>query len=330
MTFGAACLVGILAATPSRAAEDDEALGPDPVAAELFRQGRTLVSEGDYAAGCRKLELSMKRYAAPSTLMNIANCKEHDGLVATAWALYERAIVLNRETDGVQRRQELEQVAREAIAALEPRLPRLHIEVTPQVEKLVVTEGGRVLPIHTAVPLDPGRYEIVAEAPKHQRLVRSVELREGETTVVRLKLVPEPAPTPAPEPRASPRDDDEQASRGVPLWAWLSGGAGLAMTAVAIGFAVDARATVRALTDRCGEDRICDEDPSFDPTPDNQRKDRDLGLALGFGIAGLGALTAATVGIVMATLPDEPPQAHLFPSPMVFRGGGGLGLAGSF
>jgi hypothetical protein len=277
-----------------------QAEGPGPAATELFRQGRELIKQGDWTAGCNKLALSMKRYPAPSTLMNIARCRVHEGRVASAWALYQRSLVLNRETPGEERRKELEAVGQTAIDELQPRLPRILVVVEPPREDVRVSEGGRALPVGTAVPLDPGSYLIEATAPGFAPSSERVSLSEGATTSVTLKLralAPTPVSAPPP-PTPAPQPDRIDTDEEPPVWLWLVGAAGIAMTGVAIGFAVDSRNATDDLASRCGADLVCDEDLAFDPSDLNGRKNRGLGLSIGFGIGGATALTASIVGLL--------------------------------
>ncbi len=324
------------------AAAQDERLGPEPAAAELFRQGRELIKSGDWGEGCEKLELSMKRYPAPSTLMNIARCREHDGRIATAWALYRRALVLNLETHGVQRKRELDEVAQNAIDALDLRLPRILVTVVPKVKGVHATEGGRALPLDTTVPLDPGAYEVLVRAAGYEEIRRRVRLVEGVTTTVTVRMeavspggamahdgndarppapVSQPGPTGAP---FAPPDDNAVNPSPTPLWAWFAGGSGIAFAALSVGFAVDAQLTARALEERCGADLVCDEDLSYDPVADNARKNRGIALGVGFGIGALGALSAATVGILWKSS-----GANVAAAPLVLPGGIGLVVRGT-
>ena len=93
-----AALTIVLASAAPAAAEDDP--GPDAAASALFHAGRDLIKKGQWKEGCHKLAASMKRFPAPSTLLNLALCREHEGRVATAWAMAQRARVLNRDTVG--------------------------------------------------------------------------------------------------------------------------------------------------------------------------------------------------------------------------------------
>jgi hypothetical protein len=320
--------VALAAATVgSRASAEPPAFGPDPVASALFRQGRELIKDGRWEEGCAKMALSMERFPAASTMLNLARCEEHEGRIATAWALYQRALVLNQETPGDQRRRELETIANDGIEALEPRLPRLEVRVTapggaPLEEAgLRIEEAGRALPHGVAVPLDPGTHDLSITAEGYRRERRRAELRLGERTVVAVELLLDSSAsslTTAPSPERPERHDDphrEDAAPsavddGPPAWAWVSGGLGIACGVASAAFAIDAVSVASELSDRCGDDLVCDEDPSFDPSDDNGRKNRSTALAVGFGAAGAVALTAAVLGIALGSSPGAVSGPH--------------------
>lgn len=328
----AAPIAGLVALLVAPGARAD---GPDAVASELFRQGRALIKLGKWDEGCPKLEASMKRFPAASTQLNLALCAEQEGKVATAWAMARRARVLNRETVGRSRREKLDDVAADIVARLDARLPRLRVNVVPEVEGTKVTGDGGELPLGVAVPLDPGPHALTISAPGRESVARSVTLKEGETLALEVSLPettsvappPEPAPEPdppAPVPLPQPVAPTPAPEGGTPLWAWITGGGGLVFAGLSVGFAVDAAAIAADLEERCGDDLICDEDLSFDPEPDNRRKNVRTGLAIGFGAGGVIALTAAVVGLVVGA--DEPSPLTSWVSPS----GGGLGYRGAF
>lgn len=315
-------IAGVVALLVSSARAEEPDLGPDATASALFEEGRSLVEAGEWEAGCAKLELSMERYAAASTLLNLARCSEHFGQVATAWARYKRGLVLSRETPGEARREALARVATEGIEAMEPRLPRLSVTVDTESKAgappgLRIEEGGKPLAVGSAVVLDPGGRTVVVSAPGYRPVERTVDLREGETTEIAIVLEaePEPPPTPA-KPDASadgkaapPAAPPPTAAGGTPWWAWASGGLGLALGGVSAAFAIDAASVASSLEERCGGDLVCDEDPSFDPEPDNDRKNRDIYLAIGFGAGAAVAIGVAIVGFVVGSSDTSPPSA---------------------
>jgi hypothetical protein len=261
----------------------------------------------------------MARYAATSTALNLAKCYEHDGKVATAWAMYKRALVLNRETQGKDRQKAFETLAQKGVDDLERRLPKLRVTVVDPPQAMSVEEGGRALPVDVPVPLDPGPHDVVISAPNRVTVRRNVTLREGESTTVDVALLPAAEPprpvgpaTQAPAPPRPSHDAAATSSAGgaaIPLWAWVLGGTGLALAGVSVAFSFDAKSASDDLRRRCGSDLVCNENPDYDPTDENARKNRDIGLAIGFGAAGVVALTAGILGIVTSRSAGRPPRS---------------------
>src|SRR5450755_3617279 len=65
----------------------------DPAAAEaLFRDGRAAAQRGDWETACPKLRESQRLDPAAGTLLNLADCEEHRGKVATAWQLFRQVV----------------------------------------------------------------------------------------------------------------------------------------------------------------------------------------------------------------------------------------------
>jgi PEGA domain len=291
MRGGAAAIASWLLGAPAALAQP--AKGDQAAAEALFRQGRDLVAAGDHAAGCPKFDASFAMHPSASTLLNIAKCKERDGKLASAWTDYKQALTLNRETKGQKRQKELEEIATKGISALEPRLPKLRVVVTAPPAGLEVLRDGVVLQsaaLGEALPADPGKHEVRFSAPGHRAETRSVTLEEGKTTTVEVSLQADAAPAPAKEPEG-----------GVPLWVWITGGAGLVLTGVGVAFLVDDLSAIDALDENCRANdfgRYCA--AGYDYESDNARQDRSFGLFVGLGGAGVIAIGAAVVGLVTA------------------------------
>ncbi|WP_437503821.1 PEGA domain-containing protein [Sorangium sp. So ce1099] len=308
----------------------------DPVAAEaLFKAARALVGKGDYAAGCPKFEASLELNPSASTMINIARCHEREGKVATAWHDYNRAIVLNRETAGEQRRRGLEEIAQKGIADLDARVPKLSVMVKSAPAGVEVQRDGTPVPaaaLGEPLPVDPGPHEIRASAPGHEAETRSVTLREGESVTVELTLRPAAGPPAATGPTAAtgPEKASEAPGGGIPTWAWVSGAAGIALVGASVGFLIDDLSAIGALRDNCREvtgGTYCK--PGYDFAADNARKNRDFGLFVGLGGAGLVALGAAAYGIAGSggEKASAPAAAAL---PWVAPSGAGASIYGSF
>jgi len=177
----------------------------------LFREGRTLVKQGQFAAGCAKLEASQKLDPAPGTLLALADCFEKDGRLASAWSTWNDAAALSRQRNDKRRIETAEKRARE----LEPKLPKLEIDVPPEsaVEGLAVKRNDT--PVDAAifgstVPVDPGEHAISATAPGREPWSTTVTVKpEPGVTNVRIpELVKLPEPkveTPPPPPVEKPK-----------------------------------------------------------------------------------------------------------------------------
>ncbi|HEY8944288.1 MAG TPA: hypothetical protein VIM73_08495, partial [Polyangiaceae bacterium] len=179
----------------------------DKASAEiLFNEGRAAAQQGNYELACEKLAESQRMDPAVGTLLNLGDCQEKLGRTASAWATWLEAAAMARAAGQADR----DAHARQRAEALVPRLVTLTVEVPPEhrVPGLTVTRNAIVLGAAlwgTAAPVDPGEYEVSANAPGHQPWSTTVSVREG--TPARLlvpRLTPEPATAVAPPPSATP------------------------------------------------------------------------------------------------------------------------------
>ncbi|HWO17144.1 MAG TPA: tetratricopeptide repeat protein [Kofleriaceae bacterium] len=135
----------------------------------LFREGRALMTAGKIAEACAAFEQSQKLDPAPTTLINLAGCREKLGQLASAWGLFLEAERQTRSaSDDVA--QQLNKVARERAAKLEPRVPKLTISVPDQskIDGLEIVRDKESIPAvmwNRALPVDGGTYTITARAP---------------------------------------------------------------------------------------------------------------------------------------------------------------------
>src|SRR5688572_16853311 len=139
LRVAAAAILGALA-LPARA----EPTLRDPVLAEAeFQHGWALLEKGDWPAACARFEASMALEPAVSTALRIAACREREGKLATAWYEYQKALKLNDELpQSEERRAELAGYARAALAALEPKVPRLRVVLRAPPEGASVHKNG--------------------------------------------------------------------------------------------------------------------------------------------------------------------------------------------
>ena len=284
------------------------AAAADPVAEQLFQDAIALIEAEDYASACPKLELSHEREARSGTLLNLAFCHEKLGRTATAWVEYKDAATLARSEE----RAEHEEKALALAAELEPKLSRLRIDVS---DDAVVEVDGKPAITGAPFPLDPGEHRVTARAAGKKDWSTRVTIGPDgglqSVTVPALDaLRPARATKPPKKPRRRAPVERDTEEGGIPVWAWVSGGVGLVLSGIAVGFAIDQRAAAKELDDKCGEERQ-DCPPEYDFAADYDRERRDFGLFIGLGVAGLAALGVGVGGIVMGASENTSAAFHL-------------------
>jgi hypothetical protein len=169
----------------------------DPIAAEaLFERGKLLMDQGRTPEACSAFAESQRLDPAGGTLLRLALCHEAEGKLASAWLEFGEVVRVSKEGSGdAAKLQERVRLAREHLAAVEPRVPKLAIRVGPaaRVDGLRVTANGLPRSEATwgvALPVDPGDVAVVASAPGRQESRVTVHVGEGEQTNVDLLPLP--------------------------------------------------------------------------------------------------------------------------------------------
>jgi hypothetical protein len=155
----------------------------DAASAEvLFRDGREAMKRGDFATACPKLAESQRLDPAPGTLLNLSECEEKSGKLASAW---QHA----RETlDQLPAGDDRVPIARKRTADLEKRVPRLTIRLADDAASGVTVmrddvELGRAS-LGTKLPVDPGEHVVVVRAPGRKDARFKVSIAEGEAKTI--------------------------------------------------------------------------------------------------------------------------------------------------
>ena len=298
---------------------------PDPLATSLFQDAVALLEKGEWKEACAKFEASMARFPAPSTLLNIARCHEHEGKLSLAWSAYQRALVINRETQPPERKKELDDVATGGLAAIEPRVPHLKIVLAGAAPAgLHVTHNGKEVPVavlNTVIPVDPGEQTVVADAPGFEPFKQTVTVAERGIEAIALLI------------KKKEIVIEKPTSSGIPMWSWISAGAGVALLAGAAGFRIDQAFVEGRQAGYCHGhvDTSCPPKSVYDPTEDNERKNRDNGLFVGLGLLGVAGLGAAVIGFVRGQPAKAPANAAtVVVMPGVGPSGVSLGVGGRF
>jgi hypothetical protein len=145
----------------------------------LFREGKRLMKQGQIAEACDKLDASDRLEPTVGTELNLADCREQNGQLATAWAIFVKAAATAKRSDTDGRR---EAEARRRAAVLEPQLVYLTIVVPAdrRVDGLVIKRNATVIDRalwDQRVPVDPDDYKITARAPGYTPWTTSIAVK---------------------------------------------------------------------------------------------------------------------------------------------------------
>jgi hypothetical protein len=158
---------------------------PTPVGAQpaattaaeaLFEQGRALMKAGDLARACEKFAASHQAEPSVGALLNLGDCREKNGQLATAWTRFRQAAAMaSKAGEGKRERYALGRARK-----LAPRLSYLLVRVgeDARVPGLTLTRDGE--PVGEAlwgqaVPVDAGAHVIRAQAPG--RVARDIDVQ---------------------------------------------------------------------------------------------------------------------------------------------------------
>ena len=154
----------------------------------LFRSGKAALESGDLATACARFTESQRLDPAPGTLLNLAECEQRSGKVATALAHAREARAELAPADFRVA------FADAKITELARRAPRLTLKLGgPDVGAKVLRDGANVpaTSFGKAIPIDPGRHLLVVRALGHADARVEVALKEKDDRTV--ELTPGPA-----------------------------------------------------------------------------------------------------------------------------------------
>lgn len=134
-----------------------------------------------YAEACPKFVASQKLSPALGTLLNLADCYEKNGQVASAWARFHEAIALAQRLGRADR----EKTARDRADKLEPRLLKVTINArSPSVEVKIDGTPLDAAALGTPIPVDPGKHSVEATAKGKKPFATSIDVSDRSRALV--------------------------------------------------------------------------------------------------------------------------------------------------
>ena len=292
--------------------------GDKAAAQAAFDQGKALEKSGKWADACPMFEKSQANDPELGTEFNLADCDEHVGKLASAWAAYTE--LAQRDTNPGRKAESAKRAA-----AIQPRLIKLLISVRSPVAGLKVTRNGEDVSQSVGIesPVDPGEYEIGASADGYKPWSVKVSAKqEGGTvqvTVPELEKLPENAkPAGDHDMKPLPTGPGEgvggsvQVSHGhKPLGLYVAAGGG-GVAAVGLVFGALAMSKWSTVKNECGGDpNNCTGANFAQAQKDKSSASTDGNIST--VLVGVGAAAAVT-GVILyfTSTKDEGPAEHAF------------------
>jgi len=167
-------------------------------AAAAFKQAEELKRQNKWAEACPLFEASYNADPQLGVLLNLADCNEHIGRTATAWAELNDAIGLAHSKQDARR----EALARKHADALAPKLAKLKVKAPAKLIPGLVVKRGTVditALVGSEIPIDPGDHEIIASAPGYVESKQKVTIAPSSTSDLEIpaleKVVEKPVET---------------------------------------------------------------------------------------------------------------------------------------
>jgi serine/threonine-protein kinase len=317
-------LVAVLLAiaSPARAeGQLDQTAG-----AALFQEAKQLASAGDYAQACPKFAEAQRLFPTPGTLLNLGNCYEKLGKLASAWGAFKEAEVTARNQNDVEREREASRRA-EALAAQRAKLA-VNVPPAARLPGFELRRDGTLLgeaQWGSALPIDTGTHTFEAKAPGRKTWSTWVRVEtNGSSATIEVPVL-EPAPAPAEAEAAAPFWN-AQRTAGV-----VVGGVGLVsiiVGAVTGGLALAKASSAKAHCQPLADATACD------PAGLSLRSDgRTIANVANVALAVGGAAIIGAV-VLVATAPSagaKPAAARWIQfGPMLGVNGSGLSIQGAW
>lgn len=283
-------------------------------------QGLEAFKSGDYQTAVDRFERANELIRAPTHTLFLARAHEKLGNLVVARELY---LELDREQladDAPQAFVQAQSDARTELEALEPRVPRITVDVTgPGAEAAEVLMDDKPMPsalIGIERPVDPGKHRFRASAGEAKARPVIVTVEEGERKSITLELKtlattdlpPDDRDPVVPDKPTEPADDGVSGMTVAGVTALGVGGLGLGLGLYFTKQKGDFEDDADTLFDACNP-RVCS-------SSERQRiaaMDEDAATAAnmstaGFIVGGLGVATGITLLLLAPSGEDEPAQ----------------------
>jgi hypothetical protein len=328
-------------------AQAESSAAQKAAAESLFDDGVRAMKSGHFADACPKLEESERIDPGIGTLLYLGECYEKTGRTASAWATFREAA----STAQAQGETDRTRIANARADRLQASLSRLTVRVAPdtaQIASLHVTRDNTDIAstlFGVAIPVDPGKYQIVASADGYENFEAVVEVAaNGDSKsldIPTLKAAPKAAaPTPAAgsgaavgptnnavvvdaAPVGTEPASTAKRANGLRTAAYVTGAIGIVGLGVGSYFGIRALSKNSDAESHCPQDNACDAQGVSSTT-----QAKNAAVVSNITIAAGAAFVVAGVVLYLSSEPKR--EARLELHPIVSRDVAGIGFGGAF
>ena len=342
----ALCAAGVV--LPARAHAESSA-SQKAAAESLWDDGVKAMKAGHFADACPKLEESERIDPGIGTLLYLGECYEKTGRTASAWATFREAA----STAQAQGETERARIAASRADRLQASLSKLIVRIAPetaQLSSLRVTRDNAPIAstvFGVAIPVDPGKYHIVASADGYDGYETDIEVgANGDSKTIdipALKAAPKGTaavgqvaatspslnaatnPTDAAPPGASGATTPQAApNSSMRTAAYVTGAIGVVGLGVGSYFGVRAISKNSDAETHCPKGAVCND--AEGPRLTSQAKNAAVvsNITIGVGAAFVVA------GVVLYLSSEPKREARLELHPILSRDVAGIGFGGAF
>ena len=308
------CL-GVFTATVSTSMGAFAAPSPSDVteARKLIQKGEKAEKNKNWQDARSAYQQAIERNDTANGRLHLAAVEEKLGHLVEALEQYRLASEHKGATFAQKKK------ARDAIKAIEPRIPRIVVQVPSGFTGTVRIDDAELpsTSFGSAVPVNPGTRIVTARSDGFRPFEKSVVLSEGGRETVALSLEPLPA-----QPAAPTTSVDSGTSSGRKTWAYVGLAAGGVGVVVGTAFGLAARKTRNDLRDECLHD-VCSE--AQRDTYDRGKMQANIST-VGFIVGGLGLGVGSYLLLTDPSEPEQAKKARISP----FIGPASVGVEGSF
>jgi hypothetical protein len=309
-------------------------------ARELFNAAMDLREKGNATLALEKFRAAHALAVTPITGLELGRTYMALGKLVEARETFLSVARIAPEREETSRSTAARKASADFAEQLRPRIPSLvvHIIGVPEDSVAVTIDGASVPTAALVAPrlVDPGSHRVVAATTSGGNAETTIELKEGETRNVELKIVltggtPPPAVVAPPAaartspPIQAPAESTQATPASTGLGPLAYGGFGVAAVGIVAGTVTGVMSLSRAsaVKNAC-DGMVC---------PRSVDGDLSSGRALGtvstisFAVAGAGAV-AGVIGLLIRPHQEQAPTEQAWVVPWI--GAGSAGLSGEF